>query len=132
MTDDPAVLRIQEEVWAASLSFVALEQGRDFDGVAAVYASDAVLQAANRPSWQGREAIHQGYIEFFQSVGKLEGEPVQVVAGASGDVAFEYGWNRFTLKTPEGDQEVPGKYSRGWRKIDGEWKIQLQTYSPDS
>ena len=115
MTDDPAVLRIQEEVRAASTELIAREVARDFEKVAEVYAPDAVLQAANRPSWQGREAIHQGYIEFFQSVGKLEGEPVQVVAGASGDVAFEYGWNRFTLKTPDGDQEVPGKYSRGWK-----------------
>ena len=132
MSEDPAVARIQEEIRAASTAFGALEMAGEFDEVAQIYAPDAVLQAANRPRWVGREAIHQGYIDFFSTVRELAGEPIQVVAGASGDVAFEYGWNRITLETPEGLQEVPGKYSRGWKKIDGKWKIQLQTYSPDS
>jgi ketosteroid isomerase-like protein len=131
MSDDPQVAKIQEEIRAASVAFGALEMAGEFEKVAQVYASDAVLQAANRPRWEGREAIHQGYIDFFSTVRKLEGEPIKVVAGASGDVAFEYGWNRITLETPEGVVEVPGKYSRGWKKIEGGWKIQLQTYSPD-
>ena len=131
MTDDPAIARIQDEIRSASLAFVALEMARDFDKVAEGYAPDAVVQVANQPRMVGREAIHQGYIEFFEFIGEMHGEPMQVVAGASGDVAFEYGWNRFTFKTPDGLKDVPGKYSRGWKKIDGEWKIQLQTYSPD-
>jgi len=33
--------------------------------------------------------------------------------------------------TPEGPSEVVGKYSRGWKKDGGEWRVALQTYIPD-
>ncbi len=132
MSDDPSIARIEEEVLAASMALIAHELTRDFEKAAAIYAPDAVLQAANRPRWEGRETIHGGYVDFFSNLRDFDAAPEVVVAGAGGDVAFEYGWNRIVVETPKGVVEVPGKYSRGWKKIDGDWKVQLQTYSPDS
>lgn len=127
MTED----QIRAEVWAASERLIAEEIARDFDAVAATYAPDAVHQPANRPAWVGRENILQAYHDFFQNLVDFGAEPEEVEVAASGDVAFERGTNWVTMDTPGGQVKVVGKYSRGWRKIDGKWMIKLQTYSPD-
>ena len=131
MSDDAAIRKIEEEILAASKALVVYEKAKDLDRAAAAYSADAVLQAANRPQWVGRETIHQGYVDFFATVRELDGGTSKIVAGAGGDVAFEYGWNRIVFETPDGVQDVPGKFSRGWKKVDGEWLVALQTYSPD-
>jgi ketosteroid isomerase-like protein len=123
--------QIRAEVWAASERLIADEIAKNFEAVAGTYTPDAVLQAANRPAWVGRETILQGYHDFFQNLRDFGGGPEEVEVASSGDVAFEYGTNWVTMDTPDGPLKVVGKYSRGWKKVDGQWMIRLQTYSPD-
>ena len=124
--------KIQEEIRAVSEEVIDNEVARKFERVIGFYAPDAVLQAANQPQFLGRQAIWQGYQEFFSGALEMEASPTEVIAASSGDVAFEYGRNRFVLDTPDGPVELIGKYSRGWKKIGGKWQIMLQTYSPDA
>ncbi len=127
-----SVLRIEAEVRAASERLISHEKGKDYETVVSVYAPDAVLQVANLPQLEGREAIFEAYREFFSDVGEMVGGPTKIIAAGSCDMAVEYGWNRIVFETPDGPVEVPGKYSRGWKKTEGAWQVVVQTYSPDA
>jgi ketosteroid isomerase-like protein len=110
---------------------ISNEIARNFDVVGTFYAGDAQLQAANMPVLAGRQAIVEGYRGFFADTLEFEASVAEVVAAESGDVAFEWGTNRVVVDAPEGPVELIGKYSRGWKKVEGVWLVQLQTYSPD-
>ena len=131
MEHNKTVEEIQAEVWAASEAMIKDEAARNFEEVSRYYSTDAVLLASNLPHWRGREAILEGYREFFTTVIEMGAAPSEVVAGASGDVAFEHGTNRMVMDTPGGPTKVVGRYSRGWKKVEGEWQVALQTYIPD-
>jgi ketosteroid isomerase-like protein len=62
---------------------------------------------------------------------ELEGTITALVPAASGDMAFEYGVNRFVFETPDGPFEAFGKYLVVWTKTDGEWLIEAFSYSMD-
>jgi ketosteroid isomerase-like protein len=131
MDQKKSVEEIRSEVWAASEAMIRREAAGEFEEACRFYSNDAVLQGANLPLMRGREEILRGYRDFFVSLLEMGARPSEVVAGASGDVAFEYGTNRMVFDTPEGPSEVVGKYSRGWKKDGGEWRVALQTYIPD-
>jgi len=118
-------------VRAVSEEMIETEIARDFDEVGSFYAPDAVFQAANFPVMEGRQAILVGYRDFYATVLEMGGEVSRVVASESGELAFEWGTNWFVVESPEGPVELIGKYSRGWKKIDGNWQIVIQTYSAD-
>ena len=132
MEPSRSVMRIEAEVRAASERLVGLETSKNFEVVASIYAPDAVLQAANMPQLEGREAILQAYQEHFSEMLELHGSPTKILVASSCQMAVEYGWNRIVFDTPDGPVEVPGKYSRGWRKTEGAWQIVVQKYSPDA
>ena len=127
----PSVEQIQADIRAASEEMISNEIALNFEAVESFYAADALFQGANSPTVSGRQAIMEDCVGFFTSTLEMEASVTEVVASASGDVAFEWGTNRFVVDTPEGPTELRGKYSRGWRKIEGVWRVQLQTYSPD-
>ena len=68
--------------------------------VASIYAPDAVLQAANMPQLEGREAILQAYHEYFSEMLELHGSPTKILVASSCQMAVEYGWNRIVFDTP--------------------------------
>ena len=132
MEPSKSALRVEEEVRAASERLISHEIAKNFETVASIYAPDAALQAANMPQLEGREAIFKAYQEFFSEVLELHGSPTKIIAASSCDMAVEYGWNRIVFDSPDGRVEIPGKYSRGWKKTDGAWQVMVQTYSPDA
>jgi ketosteroid isomerase-like protein len=127
----PTVEDTEAAVRAVSEDMIENEVARNFETVGSFYAPDAVFQAANMPLFEGRQAILDAYREFYATVLEMGGEVSEVVASESGELAIEWGTNRIVVESPEGPVELIGKYSRGWKKIDGTWQILIQTYSAD-
>jgi ketosteroid isomerase-like protein len=127
----PTVEETEANVRAVSEEMIENEMARNFEVVGSYYAPDAVFQPADAPLIKGRPDILDAYREYFSTFLEMEADVSEVVASESGDLAFEWGTNRVVVESPEGPIEVLGKYSRGWKKIDGNWQILIQTYSPD-
>ena len=84
---------------------------------------DIVIQVPNLPQLKGLETACNFYTEFFKILVSIEGGPAEIIISESGDMAWEYGWNRAVYEGPDGPIEDEGKYLEVWKKIDGKWEI---------
>lgn len=106
-----------------------------YDGAAlgAIYAPDAILLAPNQGKLQGTADITQ----FFQGMKQVQAQmvitPVAIEVAASGDLALEEGTWVTTVPLPNGGTfQDNGKYLVGWKKTDGTWKIQIDSWNSDN
>ena len=109
-----------------------MEKAGDYQTAISYFADDVIVQLADAPQIRGREPLLEIYETVLASTVEFEGTTTDVVAAASGDLAYEYGVNRFVFDTPDGRLEVIGKYLGVWRKIDGEWYITAIAASNDA
>jgi ketosteroid isomerase-like protein len=122
---------IRAEVQARSKALVAAEEVFDWETSVTFFASDVVVQPANAPQIQGREAQLELYQTFPKMI-EFEGTTTAIIPAASGDMAYEYGVNRFIFETPDGPLEDYGKYLVVWTKIDGEWFVAAFSFSSNT
>ncbi len=123
-----------EAVRARSEGVVAAEAAFDVAEALAFWAEDAIAQGAEAPQIQGKEAIGELYRQYFESgmLKEFSGETSYLEVSAAGDLAYEYGVNRFVLAGPEGDLLDMGKYLVVWKKIDGEWFVAALSFTSDA
>jgi ketosteroid isomerase-like protein len=109
------------------------ENQKDVEAVMSLgfMADDIVIQAPNMPQLKGLEAARNFYTEFFKILVSIEGGPTEIIISESGDMAWDYGWNRAVYEGPDGLTEDKGKYLEVWKKIDGKWKIVAVSFSSD-
>lgn len=122
---------IAAEVRARSKAVVAAEMAFDWATAVTFYASDAIVQPANAPQIQGREAVLELYRTFPKMI-EFEGTSTAIIPAASGDMAYEYGVNRFVFDTPNGQVKDLGKYLLVWTKVDREWFIAALSFSSNT
>ena len=108
--------------------WVELIKARDSDGIADLYAADAVAMPPNQPIVSGRDAIR----EFWRATVQipelsLTFEPQQIDVSSSGDLAIDRGTYR--LNGHELDES--GKYIEVWRKVGDDWKVAANIYNSD-
>ncbi len=110
-----------------------VEQQKDVDAIMGLgfLAEDVIIQAPNMPQLEGLEAVRGFYTEFFKILVSIEGGPTDIIISETGDMAWDYGWNRAVYKGPDGPIEDVGKYLEVWKKINGEWKIVAVSFSSD-
>lgn len=98
------------------------------------YHADAVVLPSGAPAIRGREAVRAMYQEYFASgmIKDFEASITHLEVAASGDIAYEYGVNRFTLNTPDGEMLDVGKYLAIWKKVDGEWYAAVLAFNSDA
>ena len=123
---------IEAEVRARSKVAVAAEIAFDWETAITFFTSDVVIQPANAPQFQGREALLELYQTGFTTMTEFEGTTTAIIPAASGDMAYEYGVNRLISETPDGPVEDLGKYLLVWTKTDGEWLIAVLAFSFDA
>lgn len=119
---------IEAEVRARTEALVAAEEAFDWETAVTFFAPYVVVQPANAPQYQGREA-HLEIYRTFPTMLEFEGITTAIVPAASGDMAYEYGINRFVFDTPDGPVEDSGKYLVVWTKTEGEWFVTAFSFS---
>lgn len=124
----PTLDEIEAEVRARGEALVAAEEAFDWETAVTFFAPDVVVQPANAPQYQGREA-HLEVYRTFPAMLEFEGTMTRIVAAASGEMAYEYGVNRFVFDTPDGPFEDFGKYLVVWTKFEGEWFVTAISFS---
>jgi uncharacterized protein (TIGR02246 family) len=104
----------------------------DADGVAALYADDALFMPPGAPAVSGRAAIR----DFVASdIANLKGAGLGMKAdevtdgGMSGDLAWVTG--TFSVTDASGAAVDKGKYVTIYRKAGGKWPIIRDTYNSD-
>ncbi|MDH3459079.1 MAG: DUF4440 domain-containing protein [Gemmatimonadota bacterium] len=121
-------------VQARSHGIAAAEAAQSTEQALTFWAEDAIVQPAGSPQVQGHDAIRTLYDSFFGSgqLKQFEGTTSYVEVSQGGDLAYEYGVNRFVLAGPSGDLLDIGKYLAIWRKIGGEWYVVALSFTSDA
>lgn len=121
-------------VRARSQGIAAAEAAQNTEQALAFWAEDAIVQGAGSPQVQGLDAIRALYDSFFGSgqLKQFEGTTSYLEVSQSGDLAYEYGVNRFVLAGPSGDLLDMGKYLAIWKKLDGEWYVAALSFTSDA
>jgi uncharacterized protein (TIGR02246 family) len=124
---DEAAVRAMGPAW-----FKAYNAG-DVDGLAALYADDAVLNAPGAPAARGRAAVREGLAKDIAASSEggftLTPAPTSEV-GVSGDVGWE--WNTFTVTDKSSATVDAGKYVTVYTRKDGKWLIIRDIWNSDT
>ena len=108
--------------------WLAAEVAQDGAAASAFFAPDGVEMPANGPAVVGRKAIQAWYAEWLNTPGmSVSFYPEVIEIAASGDLAYDRGAYRFATDGPQGHTEDVGKYLTVWKKLDGEWKVVVDT-----
>ena len=101
-------------------------KARDAAKLASFYAEDAMMLPPGEPIIKGRLAIEAAFRESLASTLETDGTPA--VSEASGDLGYVLGtWRIMAI-----DRSLRyGNYLEVWKRISGEWKIILDTWTED-
>ncbi len=113
---------------------MAAEVAQDVEAALAFWAEDAIVQPAGAPQIEGHEAISDLYRQFYEGgqLKEFSGTTTHMSVSQAGDLAYEYGVNRFVWQSPEGNLLEMGKYLTVWKKVDGEWFIAALSFTSDA
>jgi ketosteroid isomerase-like protein len=131
----PAVDTAAEEsaIRARSEAIVVAENGKQFTDAVAFYTDDAIVQSAGAPVAKGHAAIQKLYDDFAaMGFDGLSATITDIEVAASGDLAYETGVNRITMRSPSGPVTDIGKYLVVWKKVGPDWKIAAIAVTSDS
>jgi uncharacterized protein (TIGR02246 family) len=112
--------------------FTAFNAG-DVDGVAALYADDAVVHSPGAPPARGAAAIREGVAKDVAATGGAGLSMTQTAKseiGVSGDLAWES--NTFTVTDKAGTTVDAGKYVTVFGRKDGKWLIIRDIWNSDN
>jgi len=103
----------------------------DLDGVAAVYADDAVYLPPHHEAVHGREAIRE-YLKVPLSHGVTDLAFDVTYIKQQGPIAWDVGTYRMTIpQNEETKREDHGKYLTVWRRTGERWLIAADAWSSD-
>jgi uncharacterized protein (TIGR02246 family) len=103
----------------------------DLDGVAAIYAEDAVYLPPHHKAVHGREAIRE-YVKTPLSHGVTDLAFEVTSIKQQGPIAWDVGTYRMTIPQNEGSKRQDhGKYLTVWRRIGEGWLIAADAWSSD-
>ncbi|MCY1720441.1 DUF4440 domain-containing protein [Prolixibacteraceae bacterium Z1-6] len=109
---------------------VDAEIRQDADAAIEFFTDDVIVQPSDMPQIQGTKEQHELYKEFFKMpYTSFDSKSVETIIAASGDMAYDIGWNLFVFPSPDGDVDVKGKYLAVLKKVNGEWKVAALSFS---
>ncbi len=122
----------EQAIRQLTTDWFAAEERRDMNASLSYLAPDAIIQAEGMPTVQGGEGIRMLYEGFFSlPYTELLMEPRTVVVSPSGDMAYDIGPWKIVTDRPSGRIEDAGKSTIIWRKLNGEWKAVVMSFSMD-
>lgn len=124
----------EAELRARAEAVVDAERRMAADEAVAFYLEDAVVLPAGAPIIRGRDGVRAMYQEVMGSgmVKSFDATTTHLEVAPSGDIGYEYGVNRMTITTPDGDMLDVGKYLAIWKKVDGQWYAAVLAFNSDA
>ncbi|HEY2728184.1 MAG TPA: nuclear transport factor 2 family protein [Parafilimonas sp.] len=126
-------------VHARSKAVTAAEEAQNIPEIMKYWAKDAIVQPAGMPQIQGTEAIIKLYHQIFDDTAmKLNSftsssiNSPNITVAQSGDIAYDYGTNKFVWNTANGDMTDMGKYLIVWKKINSDWFVSAISFTSDA
>lgn len=118
---------------AITPAFFAAVAARDSMTLGNMYADDAHLLAPNMPRTDGKDAIRHAWVDFMAMPGmELTGTANTKVISEVGDMVVELGTYIFKWQDKSGKALTDnGKYVTVYKKVNGEWKIIVDTFNSD-
>jgi len=118
---------------AISPAFFAAVAARDSMTLGNMYADDAHLLAPNMPRTDGKDAIRHAWVDFMATPGmELTGTANTKLISEAGDMVVELGTYLFKWQDKGGKAQADtGKYVTVYKKVNGEWKIVVDTFNSD-
>ena len=111
-------------------AFNAAVAAYDDSAAAAIYAPDAVLLPPNQGRQTGTAYLEQMLAGLKPLKATFVVTPVTIVIAASGDLAVEEGtWTTSIPATNGASFQDNGKYLVAWRKVNGAWLTQFDTWN---
>ena len=123
---DEQQIRDLEQQWAEAV------EKRDLDAIVDLFAEDGRIMPPNAETAMGRDAVREAW-QGILDLPELDFSfaPTDVHVAESGDMAYAIGTYRLSFQS-EGQEEPTqdsGKYVDIWEKVDGEWKVMVETYN---
>ncbi len=121
-TDEETLMALERE-WTQRFA------GGDVDWIVAAHAPEAQQFPPDAAPVVGQEAIRAAWQGMADAEGlSLVWEPTKAFVSSSGDMAWDYGAGKLT--NPGGEaQDV--KYVVIWKRVDREWKVVMDMFSPN-
>lgn len=122
----------EQAVRAVNDAWYKAYNAHDVDGVAGLYADDAVLNPPGMAPARGHTAIHDAYQKDIAAAAKAGVSDVQGATpdvGISGDLAWE--WNTTKVTDKSGKTVDTGKYVTVFARRDGKWMIIRDIWNSD-
>lgn len=110
------------------------ERAKDADQASGFYTADAHVAPANEPAVDGADAVKAMYTRYFgMGFSDINSSIEHVEVAASGDLAYAYGKNTYTIVQADGSKwNGVGKYVAVMKKVDGAWKAAALSFSDDA
>lgn len=126
-TYDPA-----SEIERLFRRWAALEVDGDLDAWLELVAEDAVLQPPGEPAVEGKSAIRAYASRLFElPIVRMEPGSLTTWVSESADLACIFGGLDMALEDESGREEQRIECLAVWRKVDGRWKVAVNSWSPN-
>jgi ketosteroid isomerase-like protein len=115
-------------------AWLAAVHGGNVDSAVSFWAADARVIGPAQPPRIGRDAIRQMLVENLPTPGfSVTWTTTEIVVAPSGDVAYSFGTNVFTVPATRGALDtLRGQGVVVWRKGgDGRWRCVVDIWSPE-
>ena len=124
---------ITAQIDSVNQAFAAAVAARDTDAVVALYADDARLMPAGMRRFDGRDSIRVAWGDFLKTPGlELTISGSEPIISQAGDMVVDVGRYSMKMNDAKGEQvEDIGKYVTVLKKVDGQWKIVVDTFNSD-
>lgn len=113
--------------------YIGAVGSRDTTALVNLYTDDAHMMPANMARADGHDAIHKSWAGVLAMPGlDLKFTSNTKVVSEAGDMAVDLGTYTFAANGPKGKPMTDnGKYVTVWKKVNGEWKILVDTFNSD-
>lgn len=118
---------------AADSAWLAAAQAGDVDATLSFWTEDARVIPPGQPAHVGHEALREMLDESLGTPGfSVTWHTTDIVVAPSGDVAYSFGTNAFTVPNPDGGIDtLRGQGVVVWRKgTDGRWRSAVDIWTP--
>jgi uncharacterized protein (TIGR02246 family) len=122
----------EQAIRAINPAWFKAHQSGDVEGLVAMYADDAVINAPGAPPARGTAAIREAFtkeVRDMAAAGLSQTSRPSPEFGVSGDLGYE--WNTFTVKDKPGKTVDTGKYVSVFAKRNGKWVIVRDIWNSD-